>query len=192
MGRAALVTHRYGPGLPASCEGMDYAPPAQVLVISRPAALSVAGAVGFLLAMGVVSFGIAGIWAALGLWLVLPFAGLEMLALSAALWWSFRCCARREVVTVREDWIAVERGRYAPEERHWFNRRWAQLRLVQGAERLHLYLRSGGSGVELGTMLSDAERRQLLARLRGLVGKDQIAAQPNTRKLAVLESNACS
>ena len=56
-----------------------------VITAKRNCSLSSTGRLLFLLLMGVVSFGIALGFAMLGAWLVLPFAGLEMLLLS----WAF-------------------------------------------------------------------------------------------------------
>lgn len=139
------------------------------LVIQPNASLTPRWAAAFLASMCAVSFGIAGAFALLGYWMVLPFAGLEMLALAAGLWWSMRDNAYREVVSVTGDQVRVEAGWGRPARRWEFQRQWLQVRL-QAAERRNrptrLLIVSSGSGCELGRCLTDEEREEVAERLR--------------------------
>ena len=117
----------------------------------------------------VVSFGIAGFFAFLGLWLVLPFAGLEMVALALALY----LCAWRaqltEVVWLDGDRLRIEIGRRGPEKQHEFDRHWVRVLLLPasaGFRRSRLMLRSHGRQLEIGACLPEEERRDLAAALR--------------------------
>ncbi|MGH8562488.1 MAG: DUF2244 domain-containing protein, partial [Nevskiales bacterium] len=87
------------------------------LVVGPNAALTGIQATLFMLWMCVLSFGIAGVLAWRGYWLVFPFAGLEMLALAAGLWWSLRGNVYREVIILSPDRILIEAGRRRPEHR---------------------------------------------------------------------------
>lgn len=145
------------------------------LVIRPNASLTPHWAGVFLASMCVVSFGIAALLAWQGFWVVLPFAGLEMLALAGGLWWSLRGNRYREVVSVYGDRVCVEAGRARPERRWEFQRAWVQVRLQPGAGRNspnRLLVTSGGWGCELGRCLTDEEREEVAERLRRWVRPD--------------------
>lgn len=138
-------------------------------VIRPNSSLSWRGNQLFFAGMAGVSFGVAGFFATMGLWMMLPFAGLEMLILGIAL---HRCCARsswREVVSIvgREVRIAV--GRNTPERACTFERCWVRVILDKAAIKGYpsrLFIRSHGLQVEIGTCLVDEERQTLAAALR--------------------------
>lgn len=139
------------------------------LVIQPNASLTPRWAVAFLASMCTVSFGIAGLFTWMGYWVVLPFAGLEMLALAAGLWWSVRDNAYREVVSVDGERVRVEAGRGSPQRRWEFQRAWLQVRLQPGEHRngpTRLLVTSSGRGCELGRCLTDEEREEVAERLR--------------------------
>jgi len=122
----------------------------------------------FLLSMCVVSFGIAIGFAMAGLWLVLPFAGLEMLVLLLAFYAVWQSSACREVVSISDESIIVETGRTAPEKSCVFQRHWTQVLLqmpkIKGYPS-RLFLRCGSQQVEVGSCLSNEERLALSQRL---------------------------
>ncbi len=104
-----------------------------------------------------------------GAWLVLPFAGLELLAVGAGLYRCAQRCAEREVISIDEGIVAVERGRYRPEQRYELPRSWAQVGLQKGAVRGYpsrLLIRSHGKAIEVGSNLAENERRLLARELR--------------------------
>ncbi|WP_152207750.1 DUF2244 domain-containing protein [Marinobacter changyiensis] len=51
----------------------------------------------------------------LGAWVVLPFAGLELTALGAALYYTARKCQQQEVLLISADTLHLEKGRYRKE-----------------------------------------------------------------------------
>lgn len=62
--------------------------------------------------------GIAVVFALLGAWVILPFAGLELLALGAALY-KVNCRQQyRHVITVSDDSVCIDKGYHTPQE-HW-------------------------------------------------------------------------
>ena len=103
-------------------------------------------------------------WVVAGLWLVLPFAGAELLAVAAAFYLVLIRLQRIEVVSLRGEEVTVERGRKGPEEQTAFPRAWAQVVLEEpprGLGASHLFLRSHGRQTELGAGLSNEEREHL-------------------------------
>ncbi|MCK5858832.1 MAG: DUF2244 domain-containing protein [Abyssibacter sp.] len=128
----------------------------------------------FMATISTVSLGIGIAFATMGFWVILPFAGLELLALGAGLYVSMRGNDYREVVTVTGERVTVEFGRAGVSERDIkdYARAWARVRLepAQGRTgRSRLLLGSSGQFVELGRCLTDAERDRLRQRLQDVL-----------------------
>jgi uncharacterized membrane protein len=138
-------------------------------VIKPNSSLSWRGNQFFLACMIVLSSTVAGAFAFQGAWMVLPFAGLEMLLLALAL---YLCCMRsyrQEVVSIGERQVRVTIGRKAPECACTFERSWAQVILAKAKTRgypTRLVIRSHGREIEIGTCLVEDERLKLAAALR--------------------------
>jgi uncharacterized membrane protein len=110
--------------------------------------------------------------AARGFWPVLPFAGLELFALGVALGMSMRRGRYRELVSVFGDRIVIERGVDAVRERIELPRHWTRVELAASPRRGHpsrLLLACGGKRLEIGAILTEAERVGLQKRLAELV-----------------------
>lgn len=151
-------------------------PDAQI-VIGPNASLSVGQAQLFMGSMTVVGLGIAGGFAAMGFWPVVPFAGLELVALGAALWVSVRRNAYREVLSFRGERVQVEFGlaNRGASSRVELVRRWTRVLLEPGATRhapSRLVLTSAGQRVEIGRCLTDEERERLKLRVQELLKPD--------------------
>jgi uncharacterized membrane protein len=115
---------------------------------------------------------VAVVFSALGAWLILPFAGIEAMALYLAFSWVKRHAQDSESLVIRGDAVALA-VQEASQTRHYeFNRVWAKL--VVGRDKqgqgLRLVLRSHGNDVEVGRYLDSGGRqrlaRELKARLR--------------------------
>jgi uncharacterized membrane protein len=146
----------------------------QRIEICPHCSLSVRAAFLFFGSLCVVSFGIAGVMAARGFWPVLPFAGLEMAFLGWALRASMARRHHRETITVTESDVSIETRDRRHSVQHVFPRHWAQVKLRRPASRLHpsrLTIESHGRQCELGSFLTEAERRGLAERLRMLIGR---------------------
>ena len=120
-----------------------------------------------------VSFSIAGVFASLGYWMVIPFSGLEMLVLGAGLYYTSRCVHRQEVVTFDGSKIVLERGCEKVQECYEFDRHWARLRRGEPARwrpTTALLLGSHGKFVEVGSFLREQEKQALAFELnRGIL-----------------------
>lgn len=127
--------------------------------------MAVTAALGVTIAVG---------FAWLGFWPIVPFAGLELAALGAALWVSVRGNRYREVVRLQGEEVVVEFGMVGAGVRSSVRlpRPWTRVMLVQGPRRLapnRLLLAYAGQRLELARCLTDEEREQLAVRLQGAI-----------------------
>ena len=109
-----------------------------------------------------------------GLWPILPFAGLEMLVLG----WAMRVCLRRrhysQIITLTDERVTLETRVQSDYSQVVFPRHWAQVRLHRADTHLHpsrLTIESHGRAYEVGSFLTEEERRALAARLMRSVGR---------------------
>jgi len=133
-------------------------------IVRRNQSLSWQGNKVFIFFVGILCFGIAIGFAIQGLWLILPFAGLEILALTIGL---YLCCLRnrqQEVITIDEDKFVLEKGEQTPSEIWEFDRAWVSLELNKSKYHGHpsrLLVRSKGKQTEIGECLTNEERQSL-------------------------------
>jgi uncharacterized membrane protein len=124
------------------------------------------------LAVAGLSLTIAAGFAALGFWPILPFAGLEVGALGACLYFCARRGQRRELITVAEDLVEVQKGARRPQQGWRLPRPWTDVALQRRGAAWHpsrLLLRARGEGVEVGEFLTEEERQDLARDLRRLL-----------------------
>jgi uncharacterized membrane protein len=136
--------------------------------------LSVRGALMFFGSLCFISFGVAGMLAIQGFWPILPFAGLEMAGLGWALKVSLGRRFHRQTITVTDEQVSIESRDKVDTSQVVFPRHWAQVKLRRPASRLHpsrLTIESHGRQCEVGSFLTEAERRGLALRLQRLVGR---------------------
>jgi len=104
----------------------------------------------------------------IGLTLILPFSGIETLALGAALYITAWKGGMQEVILINGDTIVVEQGRQCPERRDTFQRAWAQVVLERSWNSWYpsrLLIRSHGRQLEIGKFLNEQERQGLAIEL---------------------------
>ncbi|HTT07589.1 MAG TPA: DUF2244 domain-containing protein [Gammaproteobacteria bacterium] len=109
-----------------------------------------------------------------GLTLVLPFSGLEILALAAALYYCQRRGAAREVLRVDDREVVIESGHRRPENVRTFQRAWVRVSLYKPAVDWYpsrLMLGSHGRELEVGKFLTEDERQILAQRLKQVLRK---------------------
>jgi uncharacterized membrane protein len=128
----------------------------------------------FMGSISALSLLIAGFFTLQGFWPVLPFAGLELAAVAAALWVSLRRNRYREVVSFEAGRIAVRCGMVgdgASLQVDW-PRSSTRVMLEKGLYRndpTRLLLSNSGRRLELARCLTDEERARLAKRLRELI-----------------------
>jgi uncharacterized membrane protein len=120
------------------------------------------------------SFGVAGILTFMGYWPVLPFAGLEMAVLAWALKASLARRHYHEVITISAAEVRISTLDRTRKSEVVFPRHWAQVKLRAPVSRLHpsrLTVESHGRWCEVGSFLTEDERRGLGEKLTRLIGR---------------------
>ena len=124
--------------------------------------------------LGVVVFGIAIAMATQGLWLIIPFAGAEVLLVVACLWLTLRRLSRKEVITVGEEAITLEWGYNSPEVSVRLPRRWSRLRYHASDSPFDcgdLSVAAHGKAYALGRVLNRDEKKALHVELAAAMGR---------------------
>jgi len=114
--------------------------------------------------IALVSLGIATAFACLGAWLILPFAGVEVLVLYWAWRWIERHAHDYERLTITGDLVEIEVADVERLRRFRFNRCWTQV--VCARDGACLALRSHGKQIEFGRHLTNEERLKAAGALR--------------------------
>jgi uncharacterized membrane protein len=106
-----------------------------------------------------------------GAWMVLPFAGLELLGVAYAFYLIHCHAGDYESITITGDSVAIEQRSYKNISQVVFHRCWAKivLRDCPGGEQ-RLWLRSHGKEVEIGRYMNNEERLFLARQLQQLTG----------------------
>src|ERR1700691_2219070 len=136
--------------------------------LSPNCSLTPRGAALFFGSICLVSFSISLAMALKGLWPIFPFAGAEMLLLG----WALRASLRRrhysQTITVTDERVAVDTRWRERREQVVFPRHWAQVKLRRADTHLHpsrLTIESHGRSYEVGSFLTEEERRGLASQL---------------------------
>jgi len=116
----------------------------------------------FYLSIFTVSLAIALFFAVQGSWLVLPFAGLDLLGLGIALLVYARHATDYERVSITDGLLVVETASAGRVTREEFNPHWVRVEPGESSRAL-VVLRSGGHAVQVGRY-ADLNRRRKFAR----------------------------
>jgi len=122
-----------------------------------------------LIAMCCLSGVIAGGFALVGAWPILPFAGLEMLAVASALYYVCWKLQYRHVVTLEENKVRIHKGHYHPRQQWCFDRDNTTIQVVSQPhpwDAPQISLCNRGEQLTLGEFLSKEDTNTLLQRLR--------------------------
>ncbi len=145
----------------------------QRIELAPNCSLKPAGAMLFFASICLFSLGFTLFFVFQGCWPVLPFWGLEMLALWIALQASMRRGGYSQTVLITESRISlVTRSRHGAQKQE-FARHWAKVRLRSPPRRhglSRLTIESRGQACEVGSFLTEEDRYRLAERLRYLVG----------------------
>jgi uncharacterized membrane protein len=107
-----------------------------------------------------------------GLWLVLPFSGLEMLALGIGLYITSRKVYRREVITLDPEHTRIEKGVQRIDQRWEFKTPWIRIEddlPDRRSPRRKLTISMYGESVEVGSFLANSEKEALAFQLKDCI-----------------------
>lgn len=123
------------------------------------------GRVLFFAAVSLLTLLVAVRFLLLGVWLVLPFALLEMVVLGVSLYLFERASHYSEIIQIAPDDIQiVARNGVKTLHEHHFPPYWVQVALQLDPRKWYpskLFLRAHGQSVEIGACLTDADRKSL-------------------------------
>ena len=119
--------------------------------------------------LGVICMGIAIAMATFGLWMVIPFAGLEVIFIVACLYMTLKRLSRQEVITVDNEAIKLEWGYNHPDTVVNLPRRWSRLsyRCTDSVFEVgELSVAAHGQRYALGKCLNKEEKKALYGELQ--------------------------
>lgn len=149
-----------------AASGIDYS------IVARPnRSLSHRETVGVVAALALPLILISCAFALAGAWLVLPFAGLELLLLAFAFHAINRRAGDYESISISAGHLAVEKHHLGNTSQIVFNPYWTQVILhkIPGGEH-RLCLRSHGNEVEVGHYMNNEQRLTLAQQLNMRTG----------------------
>lgn len=135
-------------------------------VVARPnASLTPKQTSRLLMAIAFVMLVVSAGFMHMGAWMVMPFAGLELLALAAAFYYVNLHAADFESISIEEERVVVEKRSHREVSSAVFQRYWTQVSLRESVGgRSALYIGSHGKEVEFGRNLIDDEQRLVIMR----------------------------
>lgn len=122
--------------------------------------------------LGVVCLGIALVMATHGFWMILPFAGIEVLFIVFCLHRTLKRLSHQEVITVDDDAIRLEWGYKQPDTVVNLPRQWSRLRYAcsdSPFEVGELSLAAYGRRYWLGRSLGRSEKKTLYRELKAVL-----------------------
>jgi len=142
-----------------------------IKIILRPNnSLSPTGSVKVLAVLFLILLIVATSFSLMGAWLVLPFAGLEILGLAGAFYYVYLHSNDYESITITDENLIVEKKNYKELTTTTFQRYWAQV-IVRDLEQRHasgrkigLFITSHGKEVEFGRYFINDGQRTMFAR----------------------------
>lgn len=126
----------------------------------------------FYLGICLVALAVGLFFALQGLWLVLPFSGMEMLALGVALYLTSRKMNRREVITLDRRRVRIEKGGQQIDQSWEFETSWTRLIDENTGDcnmRRKLALGAHGNYIEVGEFLDNLEKDRLAFQLKDCI-----------------------
>lgn len=119
--------------------------------------------------LGVICMGVALAMAAFGLWMVIPFAGAEIILIVVCLYLTLKRLSRKEVITLNNEAIRLEWGYNQPDVTVNLPRRFSQLSYCcpdNIFEVGDLSVSAHGKRYALGSCLNREEKKELYTELQ--------------------------
>ncbi len=128
--------------------------------------------VAFYLLTCVLALAIGLLFLSAGMWMILPFTGLEMIALGTVLYLTSRKVHRREVITLDPEHVVIEKGVTRVDQSWDFETVGTRLideKTEAAGGRRKLVLGARGKYVEIGEFLDNLEKDELAFRLKDCI-----------------------
>jgi len=122
--------------------------------------------------MFMLSLSVALVFCLKGFWLILPFSGVELLVLGYCLVITMKKCGVKEVITISDKVIRVERGLKTAESKSELPLAWLRVELDKPKYKGYpqsLMLSSHGKRIEVGRFLVESEREKLAIQLKKML-----------------------
>lgn len=121
-----------------------------------------------LMALGGISFCIAAGFALIGAWVIIPFAGLEILALSLALYWVCWKLSFCHCITIEGNECLIEKGVYYPRQSWRWTMEHTSVAIQSQAPTANArcFVQSTDTSVEIGEFLDDTETQAMIRALQ--------------------------
>ena len=120
------------------------------------------------------SFAIGLGFAIFGLWVVLPFAGLEMLALGVAFYVNARHATDFERIACVDQMLELEIRTGSRVERHRLNPQWVRFVVREARTEMRLAFASSGREIPVGRHLDTAGRTRLTRELQVRITRSRV------------------
>lgn len=147
-------------------------------IISKPnCSVSSQGKVKLFLLLAIIPLLVGLGFLTLGVWMVFPFVGLELLGLGYAFYYIDRHANDFESISIVDDKLVVEKHSLQQTVQFVLNTYWVKLVLSHARNgNLKLYLRSRGIDLEIGNFMNNEQRCALATQLKTRLNTIQIAA----------------
>lgn len=122
-----------------------------------------------IIAIAIVCFGIAVVWASLGVWLILPFTGIEVGLLALIMYKMSRFTLRKEIIEFQAETICVSSGIDKPNQSWQLNRASARVLTMEvrhPEDPPCIHLLDHQQRLELGKYLNLDDKKHLLRELQ--------------------------
>lgn len=123
-------------------------------------------------ALAIVLFIISTYFALMGLWMIYPFAGLEIILLITCQYVRLRANQSTETISINGNDVTIIRSCYQKTESWTYHRVWSKLLVRQPHFRGHpkrVLLRSHGKEIELGSFLNKKDKKILIKNLKNIL-----------------------
>ncbi|HEY9051218.1 MAG TPA: DUF2244 domain-containing protein [Gammaproteobacteria bacterium] len=131
------------------------------------------------LILAVIILFIATFFFRLGGWMVILFAGAELLLIAVSIYLFFSHYNHRELITFTADKVVVERGRYSPEITSEYKRHWSKIHIQEDGlyDIPRVCIKSHGKETELGAFLGYDEKIMFIKTIENITHQFQAFSQ---------------
>ena len=123
--------------------------------------------------LGTVLFSVAVFFTTMGLWLIIPFAGLEFVFVAWCLRWSAERSLDKNVITIDDVTVKIEKGRRQRSSTIELDKIWCEVildTLPRKWQQTRLFVRCKNDKIEFAEFLDSTEQKALARELRQIIG----------------------